>query len=539
MMSRLLKARATRAGVAVALVADVFAITAGSPSQAAPQSKTLTGSCVGADQASADLLKAFGGTLSMPFTVTSDVPATLEPEAADQPISFTWGVTIDAKTTAAVAAISPSLIVKNVSLDIGITGPTATTEVQGRPEPTTITVTAGQPATLTQGPFTGTLTKIGKGGIIKYSAKKVALTISLTIQGKATDVNVECTAPGTLAITSIKIPGSPDIKQPIEIEGTPNSTVDVDVLGQYVTAGTDEHGTVMPVKPETLRVIDGPGKVVDGKVQVSTGDAGTTASVTFEVCSGALPGTNEVQSLQIDPSDSAIKKSLGLTLKFGDEETDVIWSVPPEVVAANPDKFQKPTNWGTGEPGDEWNADMLGWMLTPFKLPEPAAIQAALEALPSIGKDGVKVTLAGEDKPGLYNIEFLGKNAERDVPGLTIGNYYSVFPQEHLQAILDWAKGLMGGGEGGEGGGGTPPPEVPPWMADLDINQIIAALTGMFTTPPSVATVVAGEEPIGICSQGVIDVAVPAQPTVVGGIQTPPPGSAPPPMVGAEQTFAG
>lgn len=604
MLSKLLKARTTRAAVAGALVATVFAFSTGAP-QAAPQSKTLTASCAGADPASQDLLKAFGGTLNLPFTVSSDVPATLEPEAPDQPISFTWGVTIDAKTTSAVAAVSPSLLIKDVSLDIGVTGPTATTEVLGRPAPVTLAITAGQPATINQGPFAGTLTKIGKGGLIKYSAKKVALTISLTISGKATDVKVECAAPGTVATTSIKIPGSPDIKQPIELEGTPDSTVSVDVLGQYVTPTADEKGTVHPVDPASLKVLDGPGQISNGQVVVSTGAAGTTSSVTFEVCSGSLPGVNAVQSLQIDPSillgppktgedgkpipgteepvldkdgktqTNMVKKSVGLTLKFGDQETPVIWTVPKSVRDANPGKFQKPENWA-----DTYNSDMIFWIFfVPFQQPDPADIQAALESLPSIGAGGVKVTnvpVSDPKKPVQYNIEFTGKNGQKDVPNLTIGSYYSVFPQEHLQAIIDAAKGMLGGG-GDDGptttttlpGGAQTVDEaidfligqikdallaldfekakelaaqLGPLLKDkalgsIPVDQVISALTGIFTTPPSVATVTAGEDPVGMCSQGVIDVSVPAPPppTVSPEQLGPPPGQ----MPGAEPVLAG
>ncbi|UDY34832.1 hypothetical protein [Dermatobacter hominis] len=535
MLSRLFKARSTRAAVAVALVATAFAFTAGSPTSAAPQTKSLTGSCAGADDASRGLLAAFGGALALPFTITSDVPATLDPEAPDQPISFTWGITIAASVTSQIAAIDPTLTVKDLSLDMGISGPTDTTEVQGRPGPVDIAITGGQPATVTQGPFTGTLEGIGKGGIIKYSPKKIALTISLDISGKTTDVKVECSAPGTAATTSIKIPGSPDVVQPIELEGTANSSVSVDVLGKYVTDGTDENGVKRPVQPETLKVVEGPGQVVNGQVVVNTGAAGTTSSVTFEVCSGTLPGTNEVQTLQIDPTGEAFKKGVALTVKLGDEVSPLIWLVP--------------ALWrGTTPTPQNWLNTANDYILRPHELPSPADVQAALEALPSIGGGGVKVT-AG-DKAGLYNIEFVGKNGEKDIDSLAIDRYYSVFPQEVLTGIIDAAKGLLGGGAGGGPtttlpGGAATVDEAIAWvdlqiaiedakgifrdwtrwgdlqvqrldlmikkgLSDIDVNAAITALTGLFSTPPQAATLTAGEDPIGICSQGVIDVSVAA-----------------------------
>ena len=566
-MSRLFTAKGTRVAVATALIATVFAIASGTPTSAAPQTKTLTGSCVGADEASKGILGVLGGALTIPFDVTSDVPAQLDPEAPDQPIAFTWSVTISPDMTSKVAAIDPLLRIKDMVLDIGVSGPTATKEVQGRPAPVDIAVTAGQPATVAMGPFSGSLTEIGKGGIIKYSAKSIALTISIDMPTGATDVKVNCSAPGTVAITSIKIPGSPDIVQPISIEGTANSSVSVDVLGKYVTPGTDDDGKQHPVDPTSLKVVEGPGQVVDGQVVVNTGEAGTTASVTFEVCAGTLPGTNEVQTLMIDEQQDLLRRGVGLTIKNGEEETAPIWLVNEAYQQANPDQFTKPTNW---------SEQYFNYLFAPFAMPTPAAIQAALEALPSIGEGGVKVT-EGEDgdpadhmKP--YLIEFTGSNGEKDVPSLSIGSYYSILPQEYLAAIIDAATGLMNGEEGEPEvlpGGATTPQEAieylngqaalaffsfnfPLWLdltmqtlpfyadavlAGLDVNAIIAWITAIFSTPPATATLVAGEPPIGICSQGVIDVDVPAPTTAtVAGTTAVNTGAE---VAGAGMSFAG
>jgi hypothetical protein len=538
MLSRLFRARSARAAVAVALIAAAFAVTGGSPTSAAPQTKSLIGACAGADEASKGLLAAFGGALSMPFTITSDVPATLDPEAPDQPISFTWAMTIDAAVANQIAAIDPTLLVKDINLDMAVSGPTDTTEVLGRPAPVEIAIQAGQPATVAQGPFTGTLTNIGKGGIIKYAPKRIALTISIDISGKATEVKVECAAPGTAATTQIKIPGSPDITQPIELEGTPNSSVTVDVLGEYVTAGVDEEGVTHEVEPETLKVVEGPGQVVDGKIVVNTGEPGTTSSVIFEVCAGSLPGVNEVQTLQLDPTGEPFKKGVAFTLKYGDEVTAPITMIDPQSlpVILNPSLMNIPT-W-------DWMSNANNYILAGFALPSPLAIQMALEALPSIGGGGVKVT-AGEG-PGNYLIEFVGKNGEKDVDSIVVDHYYSVFPQEALTAIIDAAKGLLGGDDGPAEplpGGAATVDEAIAWLdgqiaiedakglfrdwnrwadlqgqkiqmmikkglSEIDVNATISALTGLFSTPPQASTLVGGEDPIGICSQGVIDVIV-------------------------------
>ena len=528
MFRRLVEGRGTRAAVAVALLATMFAFGSATPSGAAPQSKSLTGSCGGADAASKGLLAAFGGALTVPFTVTSDVPTTLGPSAPDQPISFTWGVTLAASVTTQVAGIDPTLTIKDTTLDIDVKGPTGTTEVLGRPAPQDIAITAGVPATLTQGPFSGTLKEIGKGGIIKYSPKKIGFTISLDISGKATEVKVECSAPGTVATTSIKIPGSPDIQQPIELDATPDQTVSVDVLGKYVTAGTDEKGVKRPPLPETLKVLEGPGTVSNGQVQVKAGAAGSTSSVTFEVCSGTLPGINEVQTLVLDPSPDALKKGVAFTLKSGDQVTAPI------------DELQFPFTFAG--PGN-WVDQANNYIFTLHELPSPADVQLALERLPNIGAGGVKVTQG--DKSFIYNIEFTGKNAEKDVESLSVGNYYSVFPQEVLANIISAAQSLLNAPKDPNATTTTFPGNVTleaylaqlqaqlyaaqvandlpaqlnllgiivplqlsNALANIDVNATISALTGLFSTPPALSTTTAGDTPIGICSQGVIDVTV-------------------------------
>jgi hypothetical protein len=542
-------------GVATALVAAVLAVNPfGGLSGAAPITKTLQGTCGGADAGSAGLLAALGGQLTVPFQVIADVPPTLEPEQSGSPISFTWTVSLDASIASTVAAISPSLTVKNLMLDTKILGPTDTTEVQGRPADIVVNVVPGQPITISQGPFTGTLENVGKGGIIRYSPARISFTISLTISGQVTNVNIACQAPGTIATTAIKIPGSPDI-DPISLPGPANSFVDVDVLGEYVRNGVDQNGEERPVDPSSLKVLDGPGTVVGGVVRVSTGDPNTTSSVTFEVCAGTLPGTNEVQRIRLDTSPDATKKSVGFTLKYGAAETDTIFTVAPMfpftglwgALIGVPATFQNPSNWV-----EEAN----GYIVTEFRLPAPKTIDDALERLPGIGAGGVEVTTV-PGLPGAYDIEFTGQNGERDVDSIGLGSYYSVFPQEVLTGIIAAAQGLLGGG----GGGGTTtttvpieqlraqfdealridlnvaPPKLPDFdragellgqilqasvrgaLANIDVQAVIQGLTSLFPKAPELSTEISGDAPIGICSQGVIDVTTPAD---VEGITTVP-----------------
>ena len=533
MVGKLLRGRVSRAMVVAALVGALFAVSSGTPTSAAV-SKTVVGTCTGADAASTALIGALGGSsLQVPFTITSDVPATLEPEQSGSPIGFTWTVALDqGLIDKAVGLGLSTLTVKNAKLNVKVSGPTSTTGVESSPIPDiALSLAAGQPASLTQGPFTSTLKDVGKGGIIKYSAGDISLTIVAALAGTVNNVNVTCSAPGTVATTSIKIPGSPDVVQPIELAGQPNVPTNVDVLGKYVTDGTDEKGVERPVQPETLKVLEGPGTIVNGQVQVAAAAAGTTSSVTFEVCSGTLPGVNEVQRLVIDPSPDALKKGIAFTLGFKETTSN------PITLLGIPFVFTTPAP-------DQWIYEANNYIFTVHEVPSPEKIDAALEAMPAIGVGGVSVkAVAG--KPGQYDIEFTGVNGEKDVPALSAPSYYSVFPQEILAQIVALA-GQLSAPPAGPTTTTTLPPGVtnnreyfdylvnegrvalealnfdlagqklaeafaliPKIILEgLDVQALIGQITALFTTKPALETTVAGEEPIGICSQGVIDVTV-------------------------------
>lgn len=568
MFRNVLTGRPTRAVMAVAMLAGVLVVGSfgSTPSGAVPVTKTLTGTCSGSDDASAGLLAAFGGSLTVPFQVTSDVPPTLQPEESGSPISFTWTVTLDTKVVDTVVGIDPTLDVSNLVLDMGVSGPTATTEVQGRPGPIQLALAAGQPASLQQGPFTGTLEDVGKGGVIRYTPKSVSFTIGLDLNGQRRDINVACAAAGVAATTTVKIPGSPDIVQPIALDAQPGETVVVDVLGQYVTAGTDLEGNVLPVDPTTLKVVDGPATITNGQLAITAGGPGTTTSAVFEVCSGVLPGVNETQRLVIDPSNHAMRRSVGFSLTYGEEETDTIWlarkwkEFPEEggsllgnlfnaIFVGLLDEYRDDldTNGdGTADypetyptPGN-WRDESFAYFFTDRFEPTPELIQDALEALPGIGEGGVEVT-AVDGEPFSFDITFVGPNAETDVDPIAVGRYHSILPRETLELILAQAQALLDDGD--DDGGPTIPdgltlqeyadqlrdelnaavaigdfttaqakltelvgilPDL--LISNIDVDGIINFITGLFPAPPTVTTTVAGEEPTPICSQGVVDV---------------------------------
>ena len=80
-----------------------------------------------------------------------------------------------------------------------------------------------------------------------------------------------CSTGDLVAATQIKVPGSPDIVQPISLTATPNQVLSVDVLKQYVTAGVDKAGVTKPVVAESLKVVDGPATIKNGQVEITAG----------------------------------------------------------------------------------------------------------------------------------------------------------------------------------------------------------------------------------------------------------------------------
>jgi hypothetical protein len=546
--------------VAVAVMSTALVVGGTSPLAAAPQVKTLQASCKGADPASQGYLGVLG-TSSLPITVTSDVPATLEPEQDGDKIGFTVAVNLSQQLvdTAAGLVKDGLLSLANVKIDVTAGGPglKSAIVVEGRPANQTIQLVKGQPAGISNGPFSGTLTGVGKGGLIKYSLTRLEFTIATEVAaiGKI-NVNLICSAPGTVAVTNIPIPGAPVITQPIAVSGTANQPITVDVLGQFVKPGTNDEDPprTLPVDPASLKVLEGPAEVKDGKIVVT---AAESASVLFEVCATeSLPGVNEVQRLTIDPTSELLKKGVAFTLKAGNEVTkpiDLVGFDPIAALLGLPVAFN-PADADPTNP-QVWKDNANKYIFSKHELPSPADIKTALEALPSIGAGGVEVYTVDKsstdpeqlDKPlpaGQYDIVFTGRNGEKDVPELTFGNWWSIFPQEVLDELLSLVNSIGGGG----GGGASP---VPPGMttqqyfdeliaqfrAALDagnwdlagqklgaalalvprlildavlanIDEILSFITGLFTVEPVVATQVNGEEPLGICSQGVIDVAI-------------------------------
>ena len=252
---------------------------------------------------------------------------------------------------------------------------------------------------------------------------------------------------------------------------------------------------------------------------------------------------------------------------MGDSETKPIWTA-----ALNPLGALGGLTLGTTFPAN-W-ADLANSYATgtQYVAPSAANVQAALEALPGVGKGNVVVTkVAGISRP-TYDLAFQGALAEKDVPEVKIGRYLSVFPQESLDALIAIAGSLgsSGGGGAGTDGSTTTTTVVPEGLtveqyverlqaeigdlvaagdfdnagnklselvslslknalANINVQETIASINGLFPEKPKVETTTAGTEPVAaqfqdLCAQGSATVVVAAAAPAVAPPAAPPAG---------------
>ncbi|MFM7063743.1 MAG: hypothetical protein ACKO04_09685, partial [Actinomycetes bacterium] len=504
-----------------------------------------------------------GASLAVDFRVDGDVPKKLDPGQTGTSASFSWSVTLDQALVNKAASFGvKNLGITKTKLNILVNGPTSTKVVAGSPADSSLALAPGVPAVLSRGPFTAPLEGVGDSGVINYTVGGISFTIGVALAGKAIDLNIVCSAPALVASTPIKVPGAPDVVQPIEAKGAAGAAVPIDVVGTYTKAGRT------PLVPDSLRVVSGPAKVQSGRLVITAGGAGSATSATFEICGEPVkiadqqPGTNEVQRLSLDFNVDTFKKGIGFSLKVGEDETKPIWTAELGLLGflgglQLGDTF--PTNWT-----DVANNYATG---TQYLAPAASTVQSALEKLPGIGAGNVVVTkVAGVNRP-TYDLAFQGALAEKDVPEVKIGRYLSVFPQENLDALIAIAGTL--GGSGGSGGGeetGVTTTTVVPAgvtldeyiaqlqaeigdliaagdfnnagdklsllvslslknaLANINVQDTIASINNLFPEKPKVETTTAGTEPIAaqfqdLCAQGSATVVVAAAAPVV----TPPP----------------
>jgi hypothetical protein len=556
-----MRKRALAIAVAMLMTAGIleFGLGGGSAVGAAPVSKAVSGTCTGADAASLGLLNTLGGaSLAVDFRVSGDVPKTLDPGQTGASASFTWSVTLDQALVNKAASFGvKDLSITKTKLNIAVNGPTSTKVVAGSPSDASLALAPGVPAILTRGPFTAPIQNVGDSGVINYTISNISFTIGVALAGRAIDLNIVCSAPGLVASSPIKVPGAPDIVQPIEVKGAAGAAVPVDVVGKFAKAGRT------PLVPGSLRVISGPATVKDGKLVVTAGAGGSATSATFEICGQPIKiadqqaGTNEVQRLTLDSNVDTFKKGIGFSLKAGENETRPIWTAELGLfgfLGGLQLGATFPTNWT-----DVANNYATG---TQYLAPSAATVQSALESLPGIGAGNVTVTkVAGVNRP-TYDLAFGGSLAEKDVPEVKIGRYLSVFPQESLDSLIAVAGSLGSSGSssttttipdgltvdqyvarlqaevgdlvaaGDFNGAGDKLSQLVQLsltnaLANINVQETIATINGLFPEKPKVETTTAGTEPVAaqfqdLCAQGSATVVVDAVKPVVTPAPAPP-----------------
>jgi hypothetical protein len=380
------------------------------------------------------------------------------------------------------------------------------------------------------------------------------MTVALSLAGVSQALNITCAAPATLGTVSIRVAGSPNVKNFTEIVTKPG-TKTFDILGT-ATNGVDKNGTERAIEPESLKVVSGTGTVnADGTISVAAPAPGQTSEVVYELCAGevvvtpAQDGVDEVQVITFDRASASsqdFKRTAAFTLGFGEESSDPIWSVRNTLTG----------NMVTGPAPRNWQNRANDYILFhEFRFPSADAVKAALEGIPGIGAGNVEVVELPREinRINRYKVTFVGALKQKDVPELEVTNHYSLPPQELLADLLELAGELTGGEEPG---GSTTTTTIPGGLslteyyeelnkdaqralnrgdfagyleltgqalqliadnptAFIDIQAAIAAIGELFPPGPVLSTETPGEpetaaEVQQLCSQGVISLSTTA-----------------------------
>lgn len=505
----------------------------------------VAGNLSGANQSSKqlmDLIGSLGGspTVSLPVAVDAAVPAALETGADPFNASFKYNVVLPADLVKTIKETlgKSSVKVKSANFSMNASG-AGTGTATGTVTNTTIDLNAGAGFVATA---KGEITPDGSGLIsYKPGATRLAIDVNASVgPAKVGVLTLDCTSASTVATTSVKPAGAPNIaNNPLERAADAGGTSTVNVM---TDAGvTEDKGN--PITPGSLRIVDQPSS---GSASVSgdelTFNAPTvngTYSVAYEVCADplpteAIPGVNEVQSFNFankvyGNGAPLSRKPLFFTLKLDGQES------APIITAT--DIFGQPFN--PAQAGNPEYVNSFGFFGN-FVLPNAAKIQKALESLPNVAPGDVTVTGGaglglGLDNP--YTITFGGNLAFTDVGQVEVGQFETWLPASLLQDIIGLAGGLGGGDEGG---GGAPLPTfeqltgqlargeitwdqfVDKWgqivqadlIAGIDVTAILGEVTQWFPANPVTETAVDGvvDVPAGdtgpLCNSGVVEFTV-------------------------------
>lgn len=521
-----------------------------------------------------DLAAALVGSNKLALDL--DITAADIPDAAGlgQQIdaSFNWRASLDQALIDGAAGLVSSISVTNLTGTMLVTGPSSAPSFPSTAPNTSVTPVKGQPGLVDLGVVGGPITTTG-GGIITYRVGALQFDSALTVGAplnQSFDLKLSCSVQGSnlITTTTVRDPDAPIFSpEVIQRSAEAGESVEVDLLGDVITPGKT------PLLPETLRIVDGPAGSdatidEDGVFRLTAPAAAGTYATTVEVCGtpkpeSGIPGVDEVQTMLLGAnwagfgSGGLTLRPVAFTLKVGEEETRLIWATDKGLLAD-----PTPQNWAP--PGA---AGLVGQyaLLTSYRAPRLTDVRAALEALPSVGAGNVDVTELRDpatNKLTGYRATYIGARAAQDVPAISLGQWYSVPPQE----VLDRVGAAITEVTGSLGGDGTP--AVPTALDGMTIPQadkyigdkllasivggpkvtdaewqawvklrlldsliaaapaIIAFINSLFPVKLATETVVEGEAatpPPPLCAQGIVEITV----TEVADATTVP-GSTPP-----------
>ena len=554
--------------LATSLLALGLVTAATSSSGAAPVSTQIEALCAGADAASLAQLNNFAGILggnTIPVTLTATAADIPESAAIGEKINaqFNWTGQLSQKLIDTAAGLGASIDAENISAQMIIKGPSDIASFSATAPDLTVVPAVGVPSVLSLGGIGGEITTTG-GGIITYRVASVSFTTKLLAAGIPVVLNISCAPTGSNLITktSVKDPDAPNFTQEIiPLATTAGGVATVDLLGgntPIITKGKTD------LQPESLKIVEAPSAgeatITNGVFSFTAPAADGTYSTTVEICGvpkedAGAPGVSEIQNLVLGDNWAPIgsygldKRPIAFSLKFGGEETPLIWA-SDNLGAPEP----TPENWApaTG-PGQVGRYADLFFGRSVYRGITAAQVQSALEGLPNIGAGNVEVVAeknnaAARNLVTNFKINYQGALAEQDVPALSLGQWYSVLPQEALTRINESVQALIPapattvpgapapvdplGGRTGQALNdfiieriltGTFTPEISAAFVKVVIIDpitaaapaLIAAINGLFpkVIDPVAVPVVGGESPTKaepLCSQGIIDVTVTA-----------------------------
>jgi hypothetical protein len=484
----------------------------------------VAGTVRGAPNSSKQMVALLGtvtgsaGLPPLPVNVTANIPAKVRKDSGPFDVSFAFSIGLDSKVVDPVKNL-----LKKTSLDI--VNATIGVAYSGAQTGTLETTIASQRIDLNQPNASTTITVSGKVPSDKSGRvffRPGVFRLGIKIDGDAAGIAVintltlTCSAQGLIGTSNVQVPGAPNTPDVLDVPVIGGQMGVVDIGSKI----TPDDGN--PILPGTLGFINNPnGAVLNGNLLYQqTPESGGFFTSEMQVCGAprTVPGTPGVDSVQeLRWGDTYFAKPLNahplwMTLKFKDAET-----APIVLSQASFLGFPVPLF------GNEGFHNLAGT----FAAPPASQIQAALEALPTIGSGNVSVT--GE---GPYTITFVGNLGKALQPKIEIGKWITgpldFSGYAAIQAIIRDRTTPK-----------EPDPNAPPdpaatsdtvdqlnakllagqitfdqWsaqfgsalvnsiIAGIDISATLKFVNDIFPQPPTVAETVVGEAPVPDSSTG-------------------------------------